>query len=142
MAWSPDGKTFYLAHSMQHEVFAHSFDEGTGLLGARRSFVRTPEALGVPDGACVDTEGAYWCALHGGGRLQRYTAAGKLNAEILLPVSQPTMCAFGGVALDTLYITSARDKLTAAQLRDEPLAGALLCVRPGLVGTSRRCTVR
>lgn len=142
MAWSPDGATFYLSHSRQREVFAYPFDPQSGALGSRRSFVRIPGDLGVPDGAAVDTEGAYWCALHGGGRLHRYTAEGKLDAEIFLPVSQPSMCAFGGTDLDTLYITSARDKLTTEQLRDEPLAGALLCVRPGHLGVPRRCTVR
>ena len=142
MAWSPDGKTFYLSHSRQHEVFAFSFDEERPALTSRRSFIKTPPALGVPDGAAVDAEGAYWCALHGGGRLRRYTASGALDAELLLPVSQPTMCAFGGQALDTLYITSARDKLTSEQLRKEPLAGAILLVRPGHVGVPRRCTVR
>lgn len=142
MAWSPDGRTFYLAHSRQHEVFAFSFDEQRGTLSGRRSFVKTPRGLGVPDGAAVDSEGAYWCALHGSGRLHRYTPSGMLDAEILLPVSQPTMCMFGGEALETLYVTSARDQLSAEQLKKEPLAGALLYSRPGARGVPRRCTVR
>ena len=142
MAWSPDGRTFYLSHSQRREIFAYRFDAPAGALSSRRCFVRISNDLGVPDGAAVDTEGAYWCALHGGGRLHRYTADGKLDVEILLPVSQPSMCAFGGHDLDTLYITSARDNLTTEQLEAQPLAGALLCVRPGYAGVPRRCTVR
>ncbi len=42
MAWSPDGKTFYLSHSQHHEVFAFAFDERRGTLGGRRAFVNTP----------------------------------------------------------------------------------------------------
>ncbi len=142
MAWSPDGKTFYLSHSRQHEVFAFSFDAGRGTFGDRRSFVKVPARLGVPDGAAVDSKGGYWCAIHGGRRLQRYTASGELDLEIVLPVSQPTMCTFGGERLETLYITSARDKMSAAQLGSEPLAGALLAVDAGWFGLPRRCTVR
>lgn len=142
MAWSPDGRTFYLSHSRQREIYAFSFDERCGALTERHSFAKIPSGLGVPDGAAVDSEGGYWCALHGAGRLHRYTASGKLDVAITLPVSQPTMCTFGGEALDTLYITSARDKLSAQQLKEQPIAGALLYCRPRRVGVPRRCTVR
>jgi hypothetical protein len=70
-------------------------------------------------------------ASHGGGRLRRYTADGKLGRDIPLPVSQPTMCAFAGDALDYLYVTSASDRLTPEQRRREPLAGAMLRLQPG-----------
>ncbi len=142
MAWSPDGRFFYLSHSQRHEVFAFAFDVTAGRLGARRLFARTPEALGLPDGAAIDSEGGYWCALHGGGRLRRYTAAGVMDRDIALPVSQPTMCAFAGEALDVLYVTSATDKLDREQRRREPLAGALLRLRPGERGIVRPCMVR
>ncbi len=142
MAWSPDGREFYLSHSQHQEVFAFAFDAAAGRLGARRLFVRTPKALGLPDGAAIDSEGGYWCALHGGSRLRRYTVAGEMDRDIALPVSQPTMCAFAGPALDVLYVTSATDKLTPEQRRAEPLAGALLRLRPGERGIPRPCMVR
>ena len=102
MAWSGDGSRFYLSHSNQGEVFAYSFDPETGGLGARALFAQVPKALGIPDGAAVDSDGGYWCAVHGGGRLRRYTAAGELDRDIFLPISQPTMCAFAGKHLDIL----------------------------------------
>jgi sugar lactone lactonase YvrE len=55
----------------------------------------------------------------------------------MLPVSQPTMCAFGGVNLDELYVTSARDRLSPGQLKEEPLAGGVLRLRPGERGVVR-----
>jgi sugar lactone lactonase YvrE len=142
MAWSPDGRQFYLAHSERQEVFAYEFDQESGRLGARDLFARIPEAFGLPDGASVDSEGGYWCALHGGSRLRRYTATGVVDRDIALPVSQPTMCAFAGEALELLYVTSASDKLTPQQQRLEPLAGALLRLRPGERGIVRPCMVR
>ncbi len=142
MAWSPDGRSFYLSHSRQQTVFVFPFDVVTGRLGSRRRFAELPTELGLPDGAAVDEEGAYWCALHGGGRLRRYAPDGSLLREIALPVSQPTMCAFGGPDLTTLFISSATDKLTPSQRRREPLAGGLLRFEAGVRGAIRHCYVR
>ena len=111
------------------------------MLGPKTLFASVPEADGLPDGAALDTEGGYWCALHGGGRLRRFHADGSMDRDIMLPVSQPTMCAFAGAALDTLYVTSAADKLSPEQRGAEPHAGALLRLRPGGRGIARRCTI-
>ena len=86
----------------------------------------------------MDTEGGYWSACHGGGRLRRYLPDGSVDRDIVLPVSQPTMCAFGGEYLDELYVTSARDKLSPDQLTEEPLAGSILRLRPGPQGAPRQ----
>ncbi|MGH8290879.1 MAG: SMP-30/gluconolactonase/LRE family protein [Steroidobacteraceae bacterium] len=142
MAWSREETLFYLAHSRTGEVFAYTFDARRGQIGPRKLFAKVAGTHGIPDGAAVDTEGGYWCALHGGGRLRRYTETGDIDRDISLPVSQPTMCAFGGEALADLYITSASDGLSAEQRRREPLAGALLRVRCGARGIPRPCEVR
>jgi sugar lactone lactonase YvrE len=41
---------------------------------------------------------------------------------------------FGGPSLDVLYVTTMRATLTDAQLAEEPLAGSLLALRPGMRG--------
>lgn len=142
MAWSPDGRLFYLSHSQSREVLAYPYDPNDGRLGSGNLFARIPETLGLPDGAAVDSNGGYWCALHGGSRLRRYTATGEVDRDIALPVSQPTMCAFASEALDVLYVTSAADKLSSEQRQHEPLAGALLRLRPGELGIVRHCMLR
>jgi sugar lactone lactonase YvrE len=141
MAWSADERRYYVAHSYEQKVFAYDFDPDLGSLGQRSLFADIPKATGLPDGAAVDTEGGYWCALHGGGALRRYTREGAIDRDIQLPVSQPTMCAFGGANLDLLYVTSASDKLSPEQRREEPLAGALLQLTPGFTGIPRPCWV-
>jgi sugar lactone lactonase YvrE len=83
---------------------------------------------GHPDGLTVDAEGGIWVALWGGAAVHRYTPAGELDRIVRLPVSQVTACTFGGPDLDTLYIT------TSAQGVDEPQAGALFAVDPGVRG--------
>ena len=140
MAWSADGRTMFLTHSNARIIYRFAVAPH-GTLSRRSQFASLPESLGLPDGAAVDVEGGYWCALHGGGRLRRFRADGSIDRDVLLPVSQPTMCAFGGEALDTLYITSAADKLTPSQRQQESLAGALLRFRPGVRGIARRSTL-
>ena len=142
MAWSADGHSFYVSHSRRQTIYRYGFDVATGALGARDVFATVPDRLGLPDGAAIDTEGGYWCALHGGGRLRRYHPDGTADRDIDLPVSQPTMCAFGGPERDLLYVTSATDRLDPGQRRREPLAGALLRLRPGAIGIERPYIVR
>ena len=142
MAISEDGKKFFLAHSYEHSIYSFGFDSKVGSLGQGELFARLPTSLGVPDGAAIDAEGFYWCAIHGGSRLYRYTPDGRVDREVLLPVSNPTMCAFGGDDLGTLYVTSASEGLDSAQREAQPLAGALLRLRPGVKGIARSNIVR
>ena len=50
-----------------------------------------------------------------------------------MPVSRPTSCAFGGAALDELYVTSASIGL-ARQRAAQPHAGGVFVCRPGVQG--------
>jgi sugar lactone lactonase YvrE len=54
--------------------------------------------------------------------------------SIGLPVTNPTSPVFGGSGLNTLYVTSARHRLSGKQLAAEPLAGAVLALEPGVTG--------
>lgn len=139
-AWSADGLSLMLSHSNEGVIYRHAYDPDVGRIGASHRFARV--AAGLPDGAAMDEEGCYWCAIHGGGVLHRYSPEGQLLAVVDLPVSQPTMCAFVGDALDAMIVTSATDKLTPEQRAREPLAGALLRLQPGVRGIPRPCLVR
>ena len=138
MAISRDGTQFFLAHSKEGKIFVFDFDATSGTLGAREEFAQISSSVGIPDGAAMDADGCYWCAIHGGSRVRRYTPEGRVDREIMLPVSKPTMCAFGDDDLETLYVTSAAEGLGP----DEPLAGAVLRLRPGVKGLVRHCRVR
>jgi sugar lactone lactonase YvrE len=82
----------------------------------------------------VDADGCLWNAEYGNWRLVRYTPAGKIDRVIDLPVANPTCCCFGGKAFDTLYVTTATQRLTPEELAKQPLAGSVLSVRPGVRG--------
>lgn len=113
LAFSPDGRTLYYSDTPRFVVYRFEYDPETGQATGQREFVRlepTPDDRGRPDGAAVDVEGGYWTALYSGSRVQRYGADGRLIAEYPVPVRNPTMPAFGGADLKTLFVTTARDK--------------------------------
>ena len=142
MVWSADGGTFFLSHSNSGEIIAFDYDENGGLISNRRVFATVPAELGVPDGAAIDAEGGYWSALHGGGKLRRFFPDGSVDRDIDLPISQPTMPAFAGEGLATLYVTSASDHLSAEAKAREPRAGGLFRLDPGIHGVARPFLVR
>jgi L-arabinonolactonase len=133
LAWSPDNRTMYFGDSRRRTVWAYDFEIESGAITNRRIFLDVSH-LGRPDGAAVDEAGGYWLAVFDSSRVFRFTSEGKLDLEIQLPVTQPTMVAFGGEHLDTLYVTSARIGLKDEQLAREPLAGGLFSIQVGFKG--------
>ena len=89
---------------------------------------------GEPDGSAVDSEGGLWNAEWGSGRVVRYDRDGKEDLVIAVPARQPTRVAFGGERLNKLYITSARDGLSAEALEKDPHAGGLFAVEVPFTG--------
>ena len=136
LAWSPDGTAMYFTDSPRRTIWTYDYDPATGNLGQRRTFAEIPEApgRGTGDGATVDAEGFYWSAEFRGSRLVRYAPDGTADRTVDLPVSRPTSCAFGGDGLATLFVTSAKIMLNAAELAAEPLAGALFALDVGVGG--------
>jgi sugar lactone lactonase YvrE len=133
LAFSPDGRTLYHSDSFTDVRTIWAWDlDADGRLANRRLFATTRG--GRPDGACVDADGCYWSCHIDGGAVVRYTPDGRIDRTIGMPVKWPTMCAFGGAALDTLYITSLRRGGAAAEHPDQPLAGSLFACRPGVTG--------
>ena len=134
IGWSPAGTTMYYIDSTTQRVAEFDYDLDTGEIGAQRLFAEIDATDGLPDGLAVDAEGGVWVCLFGGGRMRRYMPDGRLDREIMLPLTNPTCPAFGGADLSTLYVTTARHRLTEEQLAREPLAGALLQLDVGVSG--------
>jgi sugar lactone lactonase YvrE len=134
LAFSPDGKLMYWADSPAETVYVFDYDAETGTPSNRRVWLEKGPAPGRPDGAAVDSDGCYWSARWLGGAVVRFTPAGRIDQIIRLPVSRVTMCAFGGPDLRTLYITTAREGMSAEDLEREPLAGGLFVAEPGVQG--------
>ncbi|CAN5519008.1 N/A [soil metagenome] len=134
LAWTSDGRTMYFIDSLAGGIDAYDFDPDEGRIGTRRRLVDVPPDAGLPDGMTIDADGHLWVAFWGSGTVRRFAPDGRLGIIVNVPASQVTSCTFGGRELDELYVTSAADDIAPEQRRDEPHAGAVFCVRPGVTG--------
>lgn len=124
LAFSPDGRTMYLSdsHPSVQAIWEYDYDVDSGVPSNRRLFVDMTNMPGRPDGAAIDQDGCYWICGNDAGLVHRFTPSGKLDLSISVPVKKPTMCAFGGADMKTLFVTSLRP---AGDLSDQPLAGGV-----------------
>jgi D-xylonolactonase len=127
-AVSPGGRTLYHVDTLQRVIYAFDINDA-GELDSKRVFTTIEPGSGYPDGLSVDAEGGVWIALYGGWGLRRYSPRGELIGAVRLPCANVTKAAFGGADRRTLYITSARKGLSAAELAAQPLAGGLFSLR-------------
>jgi sugar lactone lactonase YvrE len=134
LGWSPDSERMYFIDSTTQRIDAFDFDLAAGTISDRRTFAQVDRADGLPDGLAVDSEGGVWVCLFAGGALRRYGDDGALTAEVALPTSNPTSPVFGGRDLETVYLTTAKHRLTRQQLEAEPYAGAVFAFEPGVRG--------
>ena len=131
IGWSPDDSIFYLADTAERKIYAYDFCPDSGAISNRRTFIKfAKDVPGDPDGLAVDQAGDLWVALWDGWRIQQFAPDGSCKQEIILPVPRPTSCTFGGASNKTLYVTSARIRISETQLRSAPLSGAVFAIRP------------
>lgn len=131
LGWTPDGATAYHVDTPTGRVDAL---DGSLDPASRRPHVRIAEEHGKPDGLVVDSEGALWVALFGGGRVRRYTPDGRLDVELRVPVARTTACTLAGDDLRDLVVTTSRENAEDP----EPEAGALFTARADVPGIPAR----
>ncbi len=82
-----------------------------------------------------DAEGRLWVAMWGGAAVTVWDPArGTLVERIPIPARNVTSCTYGGADLTDLYVTSARKRLSAAELEHTPASGALFRLRTDVTG--------
>ena len=133
-AFSPDGRTMYLADSMGRRILAYDLDPEHGEVRRRRVFATLAPEAGFPDGMTTDAAGHLWVAHWGGSRISRYDPAGAVERTVPLPAPNVTSLAFAGPDLTTLYITTAREGMSEAELARCPEAGGLYALETGIAG--------
>ncbi|MBL8311587.1 MAG: SMP-30/gluconolactonase/LRE family protein [Burkholderiales bacterium] len=139
ITFSPDGRRMTLSDTPNHVLWAFDYDAATGTPSNRTVLRHYVPGGGRPDGACVDAAGNIFVALMAGGCVEKISPAGELLAVIELPIPNITCCTFAGDDLRTLYITTARVRMTDAELAAHPEAGGLFAWRlpdgdaPGII---------
>lgn len=139
IAFSPDASAMYHADTSAHRILIYDFDcvsgtPGNGRLLKTFSSDKSHNYGGRPDGAAVDSEGAYWIAMYEGAKLLRLSPDGDVLDSIKLPFKCPTMMAFGGTDLKTLFITSASQKCSPAEITAYPLSGFVISIKLSIAG--------
>ena len=99
-AWGSDGRSLMLAHSNEGTIYRHSYDPDAGTIGPGEPFARLAAEEGLPDGAAMDEDGCYWCAIHGGGVLHRYDPGGSLIGVVDLTILRPAAMPSGRDRVD------------------------------------------
>ena len=133
--WTQDGRTMLVNDTVHRRVVAYAFDPETGAVGAAREWLVLPEADGHPDGMTTDADGRIWIAHWGGSCVTCHDPVTATElARIALPTAHITNVAFGGPAMATLFISSAKFELSDAQRAAQPLAGALFAVETDVRG--------
>jgi sugar lactone lactonase YvrE len=118
MVLTPDGRTLIVAESTMNRLSAYSVASGS--LGERRTWAAfgdppastsvsemLRQAAVVPDGICLDAEGAVWVADAAHGRLIRVAEGGSILHELKVERVGVFACMLGGSDGCTLFACAA-----------------------------------
>lgn len=135
LCWSLDNKRMYFIDSPKRCVQSFLFDAEKGSITFEKTVIEIPPSLGSPDGMTMDAEGMLWIAHYGGFGVYRWNPdTGSLLGKISLPAPHVTSCVFGGSNLDILFITTARQELSAEELTRYPESGNVFYARVNVKG--------
>lgn len=103
LAFSPDGRTLYVASSSAHEPVVRAYDVDGARVKNGRVFVRLDQGEGVPDGIRVDVDGNLWSSTHRGVTVS--APDGTRIGDVPVPEVVSNLC-FGGDDGTTLFVTA------------------------------------
>ena len=146
LAFSVDGRRVLWADTPAHVVRAFDWLSERNILSGARVFAQfamkpvdwsqdnRASYAGRPDGATLDAEGHYWCAMVEGAQLLRLSPSGTPSDSLPLPVMAPTMPCFGGDDLRTLFVTTARHGRPSEEIAQRPQSGQVIYRRVPFAG--------
>ncbi len=138
LAFDAERERVYWADTFTNQVIVADYDTATGAWGEARPFFDYADHPGHPDGACIDADGGYWSASVTGSCVIRIDPDGQLSERIGVPLEKPSMPAFGGPELETLFVTTIGEEhgRPAMPGPSGELPGSLLAISGlGVTGT-------
>ena len=124
MGWSNDHNTMYFIDSPTREIWAFDFDSSDSSICNRRTVVRVPDSLGIPDGMEVGRDGTLWVAHWGAGCVCQWCPqSGRLLQRVDTGCPHTSSCCLSDEG--HLYITTSRLGLDEAALAAHPRSGGL-----------------
>lgn len=135
LGWSPDHSKMYWIDSPTKQVTEFDYDPESGSISNPRPVIQFLDEHGIPDGMTTDEEGMLWIAHWDGGQVSRWDPrTGRMLESIPVPAPRVTSCVFGGPDRKTLYITTARIRLSEEMLEKYPYSGGLFSVQTSVKG--------
>lgn len=124
ICFDPARSLAYFADTARRLVWRQTLDTESGWpVGAAEIFLDLTEDGLAPDGAVTDADGNLWIAHWGAGIVACYSPAGERIGKVSVPARQASCPAFGGADYATLYVTTAREGMSAAALAEDAHAG-------------------
>jgi sugar lactone lactonase YvrE len=99
---TPDGHTLIVAESFGRRLSAFEIDAASGALSKRRVWAALSDGA-VPDGICLDAEGAIWVASPMSRELVRVHEGGSVSQRIACGERMAIACMLGGADRRTLF---------------------------------------
>ena len=128
---TPDDKTLIVAETMARCLT--TFDVAAdGSLSGRRLFADVGASGLMPDGICLDAEGAVWVASVATGEFVRVAEGGGVTQRIPVPGKWAVACMLGGQDRRTLFLCTAQT--TPADLAQGKSAGRIETARVEVPG--------
>ncbi len=129
ICFAPDRSAAYFTDTATQQVMRVALDRAGWPDGTAQVFVDlSPDDLN-PDGAVADKDGAVWIAQWGAGRVAAYAPDGTFLRAVDVPGVHATCPAFGGADFRTLYVTSARQGLSADVAHDQSPHGQTFAIQ-------------
>lgn len=133
LEWSLDGTRVYFTDTSVGSIYSGTYT-AKGEIKDVASFHH-----GAPhDGLTIDIDGCLWSAEYGRGRVTRLDPRGRELTSIDLPVPNVTSVAFGGDAMTTLFVATARENLSERELAAHPLSGSIFAIDTATAGRAAR----
>lgn len=132
ICFTPDGRAAHFADTAKGQVMKVALDAEGWPVGEPEVWLDlAPEGLN-PDGAVVDSEGLFWNAQWGAGRVAAYAPDGRFLRAVETPGAPQSSCpAFGGADMKTLFVTTALEHMDEAARKAHPASGQLFTF-PGI----------
>lgn len=128
MAFAADQRTLFVIDTLARTLLAYPADIEAGTLGEPRVVTDFLGVPGKPDGMAMAADGHLWVAMWGGHAVVELAPNGALLRSIPVPAAHVGSLVFADDG--RLFITTARARLSDAELARSPGAGGLFVARP------------
>ncbi|WBU56071.1 SMP-30/gluconolactonase/LRE family protein [Paracoccus sediminicola] len=112
MCFTADGGTAHFSDTSEGKVWRVALDKDGWPDGAPELYLDLSGQSLRPDGAMIDSEGAFCVACWGAAAVIRFDAAGHELNRIAVAGSQSSCPAFGGADMRDLLVTTATEKMS------------------------------